>query len=119
MAINTKRKDYQFALEGLSYATAYTRRNMDMIDEIIKGLSKPDVMDGETGKEYCKRLSEAVNVVNACIERFNAFGKKVEEICKKNGAFVDQKVMEDFDQTKAMFNKIAGDISSHNGTKRS
>ena len=101
--IYTKQQDYQYALEGVSYTQTILRNYAKEIGDIIQELNNPEVMGGETGREYCKRLNEAVTVVDACVERFNAFAAKVAEVCKANGAFVDSTVLEDFDKVKSLF----------------
>lgn len=116
--IYTKQQDYQYALEGISYIQIILRNAGKDIADIVQELNHPEVMGGETGREYCKRLNEAVTVVDACIERFNAFATKVAEVCRANGAFVDQTVLEDFDKVQKLFATKADEIKSFKGQKK-
>lgn len=116
--IASSQADYQYALEGVSYAQQILKNHKNTLDDIIRELNNPEVMGGETGKDYCKRLQEAVNVIEAVLQRFNAFANKVAEVCHDNGAYVDSTMMQDFDAVQRMFAAKAEEISQFNGTKK-
>lgn len=116
--INSKQADYQYALEGVGFAQQVINNHKQRLDETITNLSNPEVMGGETGKEYAKRTQQAVEVVEAVLQKYNAFGNKVAEICRQNGAHIDGSMMDDFSAVEKAFAAKADEISKFNGQKR-
>lgn len=108
--MRSKKQDYQFALEGVGYAQTILRNYATQLEDIIHSLNDPEVMGGETGKEYCKRLSEAVDVVKATIDKFNKFADAVSKKCEENGAFLNGSVMDDFNELQKQFAAKAAEI---------
>jgi hypothetical protein len=115
--IRSKQADYQYALEGVGFAQQVIANKKAQLDETVRMLNNPEVMGGETGKEYCKRLQEAVEVVDAVLKKYNAFANKVAEICKENGAFLNDTVMADFDAVQKLFAAKADEIAKFNGQR--
>lgn len=116
--IQSKQADYQYALEGVGFAQQVINNKKEALDDIITGLNSPEVMGGETGAEYVKRLQESVEVVGAVLKKYNAFANKVTEICKQNGAQVSESMMEDFDAVQKAFAVKASEIAAFNGVKK-
>lgn len=116
--IRSKQSDYQYALEGVGFAQQVINNQKQRLDEEITNLNNPEVMGGETGKEYAKRAQQAVEVVDAVLNRYNAFANKVAEMCRQNGAHVDTAMMADFDAVQKAFASKAEEISKFNGQKR-
>jgi hypothetical protein len=113
--IQSRTADYQRALEGVGYATSILKNKQTQLEEIITNLNNPEVMDGETGKEYTKKIIAVSGTVNALLEKFGLFANKVEEVCKANGAYLDNSVMADMSKVEAAFRQTAEDIKSFNG----
>lgn len=116
--IQSSQQDYQYALEGVGYAQQVIKGRMAEMDQVMVDLNNPEVMGGETGKEYCKRLQEAVSVVQAVVTRYNAFADKVAQVCKENGAFLDNTVMDDFNEVQKRFAVKVEEISKVNGSQK-
>lgn len=116
--MQTKQADYQYALEGVGFAQQVIKNQQQKMDETITNLNNPEVMGGETGKEYAKRMQQANEVVNAVLQRYYAFANKVAEVCRTNGAQVDGSMMDDFDAVEKAFASKAEDISKFKGQAR-
>lgn len=116
--IRSVQRDYQYALEGVGFAQQVINNYKQKLDETLAQLNNPEVMGGETGKEYVKRLQQAIEVIEAVLNRYNAFVNKVAEICRQNGAHVDDAMMSDFDAVQKQFAAKAEEISRFNGQKR-
>lgn len=116
--MRTSAADYQYALEGIGYAQVILKKHMQNIDDILSGLNQPEVLGGETGKEYCQKMKTSVETVETVVKKFDAFANKVEEICRQNGAQVDGAFMEDFDAVSKAFTARAEEIAKFNGTKK-
>lgn len=116
--IRSVQRDYQYALEGVGFAQQVINNYKQKLDETLAQLNNPEVMGGETGKEYVKRLQQAIEVIEAVLDRYNKFVNKVAEICRENGAHVDNTMMNDFDAVQKQFAAKAEEIARFNGQKR-
>lgn len=113
--IRSNKVDYQYAAEGVGFADQVLKhREVELLD-LLKGLNNPEVMGGETGLEYSKKLQAAGNVTSAVIAKYGKFSDKIVEVCAQNGAFLEQTVMDDFDTVMKKFNAKADDVSKFNG----
>lgn len=115
--MRSKQSDYQYALTGIGFAGQVLKHNMVVISDIIKTISGNGMLEGETGKEYVKKLNEVGEVVNSTSLKFNSFANAVEEKCRQNGAFVDDQVMSSFDDVQKRFATFAEEVKSFKGKK--
>ncbi len=108
--VNSSKKDYMYALEGISYAQILVNSYSKKLEENMNLLRKQGVLSGDTGEEYIKKLSMCVDTVNGVKDKFNILAGKVAEICNKNEAHLANDFMADFDKASKMFDAKAQEI---------
>lgn len=116
--MQTRQADYQYALEGVGFAQIIIKNKKQELDDLLVALNNPEVLGGETGAEYIRKLQKSVEVVEAVILKYNAFADKVSEICQQNGAQVTGSVMDDFEAVQKRFVSISDEVSKFSGKKR-
>ena len=115
--MRSKQSDYQYALTGLGFTSQILKHNMVGISDTLRTLGGSEMLEGETGKEYLRRLNEVGEIVNNASIKFNSFATAVEDKCKANGAFVDDVVMQNFDEVQKKFAEFAEEVKSFKGKK--
>lgn len=116
--IRSKQADYQYALEGMYYAQQIINRTKEDFDNTFVEINNPEVMGGETGKDYCKRMEQVVAILDSIIKKYNAFANKITEVCNENGHYIDTTMMGDFDAMQKKFAAKAEEINRFNGSKK-
>ena len=110
--IRSSKSDYLYALEGVSYAMIILKNKMNQIDDLMKELNNPNLMEGETAKEYLNKLSSAKETVEGILNKLQKFNDKATEICNNNGCYLANDVMDDYESVLKKFNAKKEEIKN-------
>ena len=105
-------KDHAYALEGVYYASVILQAKTKELEDIIAELRKPNVMDGETGKDFVKQFESIVGVVESVKTKFKTFEEKAVEIANASGCHINNEVAGNFEAAAKAFTARAEDIKS-------
>ena len=116
--VMTKTTDYEYDVEGVNYGRIIIKQLMTEIAEELRICANPEVMGGEDGIAFGKKLLEVAETMEGVVNTYDKLGNKVSEVASANGAFVQNTMSASFEEAQKKFSTIKDEVASFKGQKK-